>query len=57
MNRISVFKPSLREVKIWLARLVFRSKNWVSETSLRSLENGFARLVSEEVENGQDLNF
>ena len=23
-----------------------------SETSLRSLENGFARLVSEEVENG-----
>ena len=27
------------------------------ETSLRSLENGFARLVSEEVENGQDLNF
>ena len=47
MNRISVFKPSLREVKYWLARLVFRSKKWASETSLRSLENGFVRLVSE----------
>ena len=47
MNRISVFKPSLRVVKNWLAKLVFRIKKWASETSLRSLENGFARLVSE----------
>ena len=47
MDRSLIFKPSLREVKNWLARPVFRSKKWASETSLRSLENGFARLVSE----------
>ena len=42
----------------------FNSQNWsqkgkklASETSLRGVENGFVRLVSEEVDKGHDSNF
>ena len=34
-----------------------RGKKLASETSLRRLENGLARLVSEGVEYGQDFDF
>ena len=51
MDRTSIFKPSLGEVKNWPARLVQKVQKWVCETSLRGVKNGLVRLVSEEVEN------
>ena len=62
----SIFKPSLREVKNWLARLVSEGqkkglqdqsqsgKILVMETSLTDMFFTFARLVSVKVENQSD---
>ena len=52
MDRSSIFKPSLRVVKNWLAR-----QKWGCETSLRGMKKGLVILVSEEVENQWNLNF
>ena len=60
MDRSSIFKPSLGEVKNWLTRQVSEvSKMGLRdcETSLRGLKNGLVRLVSEKVENQRKLNF
>ena len=57
MDRSSIFKPSLRVVKNWLARQASEGSKWGCETSLRGLKKGLVRLVSEEVENQWNLNF
>ena len=52
MVRNFIFKPSLSEVKIDLRDQSQKVEKWASETSLRGVDNGLVRLVSEEVENG-----
>ena len=54
MDRTSIFKPSLGEVKNWPARLVSKQD---CETSLRWVKNELMRLVSKEVKNQWKSNF
>ena len=46
MDRSSIFKPSLGEVKNWLVRLVSEARKTVCETSLTVVKYEFVRLVS-----------
>ena len=57
MDRTSIFKPSLGEVKNWPARLVSQGSKMGCKTSLGWVKNGLARLVSKEVENRRKSNF
>ena len=57
MDRISIFKPSLREVNNWLVRLVSEGQKMGLRDCLRGVKKGLVSLVSEEFENGSEFNF